>query len=75
MDIDNLAEAIMERIEFDKAVHKSSLVEVIQRAMNAPWATSPSQPNMLSDGTVSWADPDWDIKVGANGVVRIVRRA
>jgi len=46
MDIDKLAEAIMERIEFDRAIHKSSLVEVIQRAMQPSW--NPTMPNMVS---------------------------
>jgi len=67
MDIDKLAEAIMERIEFDRAIHKSSLVEVIQRAMQPSW--NHAMPAMmvthngwvdlpdalnLSDGTETW---------------------
>lgn len=47
MDIDKLAEAIMGRIEHDRAIHKSSLVEEIQKAMKAPWSATPPMPNMV----------------------------
>lgn len=51
MDIDkfaeDIAEAIMGRIEYDRAIHKSSLVEEIQKAMKAPWSSTPPMPNMV----------------------------
>lgn len=47
MDIDKLAEAIISRIEHDRAIHKSSLVEEIQRAMKAPWSATPPMPSMV----------------------------
>lgn len=45
MDVDKLAEAIISRIEHDRAIHKSSLVEEIQRAMNPTW--SQPMPSMV----------------------------
>jgi hypothetical protein len=37
MDIDALVERIMARIEEDRAIHKSSIAEEIQKAMSPTW--------------------------------------
>lgn len=56
MDAEKLAEAIIARIEDDRAIHKSSLVEEIQRAMNSTWVGGQTMPNMMppieQDGAV-----------------------
>lgn len=49
MDIDKLAERIMSRIEEDRCIHKSSLVEEIQKAL-APKKWDPPQPAMTVVG-------------------------
>lgn len=50
MDIDKLAERIMSRIEEDRCIHKSSLVEEIQKAL-APKKWDQPQPAMMDDCT------------------------
>lgn len=58
MDVDKLAEAIISRIEHDRAIHKSSLVEEIQRAMKPAWnhgMPAMLMDRLLSDGTVMWS--------------------
>lgn len=65
MDAEKLAEAIIARIEHDRAIHKSSLVDEIQRAMNPSWVGGQTMPNMLSDGTITWEC------ASINGVLRM----
>lgn len=55
MDIDALVERIMARIEDDRAIHKSSLVEEIQKAMMPTW--DHPQPAMVT--VVEGSRFDW----------------